>query len=72
MIKKQIQNQLLGMMNNEILIKYSLGRNKYEEYSAKIKEVYKNIFIVETSEGITKSFSYYDIINKTVKIKIIS
>ena len=45
--------------------------NKYEEYEAKIKELYNNVFLVELENNINKeikSFSYNDVITKTIKI----
>ena len=45
-----------------------MGRNKIEKYNVKIKETYKNIFIVETNKTEIKSFTYTDIMTKTIKI----
>ena len=66
-IKKKV-NENIG---NEVIIKYNIGRNRIEKYNVKIKETYKNIFIVETKNKNNieiKSFSYTDIITKTIKI----
>ena len=62
-IKKKLGNNI----GKEVLIKYNLGRNKYEDYKVKIKELYDNIFIVESNLGI-KSFSYSDIMTNTIHI----
>ena len=62
-----VKKDLLEHIGDTISIKYSLGRNKYEEYSAVIKELYDYIFLVDTSYG-TKSFSYIDVVTKTIKI----
>ena len=49
-------------------IKYSLGRNKYERYQVKIKKLYNNVFTVLKDNNEIKSFSYNDVIMKTIKI----
>ena len=62
-IKKKLGNNI----GKEVSIKYNLGRNKYEEYIAVIKELYDYIFIVDSEYGV-KSFSYRDIMTKTILI----
>ena len=62
-IKKKLQKNV----GKYVYIKYNLGRNKYEDYKVKIKELYDNIFIVESNLGI-KSFSYSDIMTNTIHI----
>lgn len=66
-VKEQISNHI----GDEAIIKCNLGRNKFEEYSGKIKESYNHIFLVEIksdSKTILKSFTYSDVITKIVKI----
>lgn len=63
----QIREKLNDYVGEEVVIKYSLGRNKYEKYNVVIKELYENIFIVE-SDNIKKSFSYKDVLTNTIKI----
>ncbi len=63
----KVKLDLLNHLGDIVSIKYNLGRNKYEEYKAKIKELYDYVFIVDTSLG-TKSFSYIDVITKSIKI----
>ena len=63
----KVKKELLEHLGEVVSIKYNLGRNKYEEYEAKIKELYDYIFLVDTDFGI-KSFSYIDVITHTVKI----
>ena len=67
----QIKENLNNHIGKEVVIKYNLGRNKYEKYHVIIKELYNNIFLVElnTNDNIViKSFSYSDVITKTIKI----
>ena len=63
----KVKKELLEHLGDVVSIKYSLGRNKYEEYEAIIKELYDYVFLVEC-DNVVKSFSYIDIITKTIKI----
>lgn len=71
MTLEKIKEDLKNHLGQKVRIKYNLGRNKYEEYEACIKEIYSRVFLVELSENksITKSFSYSDIISKTISLK---
>ena len=62
-----VKKDLLEHLGDIVSIKYSLGRNKYEEYEAIIKELYDYVFLVDTDYG-TKSFTYTDVITKVIKI----
>ena len=64
MIKEKLNNHL----GSKITIKYNLGRNKYEKYDVILKEIYNHVFIVQLDNKIVKSFSYSDVISKTIKI----
>ena len=61
------KKDLLDHLGDVVKVKYSLGRNKYEEYEAKIKELYDYVFLVDTDFG-TKSFTYIDVITKVIRI----
>ena len=63
-----IKDNIKKHIGSDILIKCNLGRNKYENYNVKIIKVYNNVFIVEGKNKDIKSFSYNDIIMKTIKI----
>ena len=63
----KVKMELLEHLGDIVSIKYDLGRNKYEEYEAKIKELYDYIFLVDTDLGV-RSFSYIDVITHTIKI----
>lgn len=70
MTRAQVKEKLHEYIGEDVIIKYNLGRNKYEQYRVKIKELYNNIFLVQTDiDNQIKSFSYNDIITKTIKIK---
>ena len=71
MTLKEIKNKVNNNIGNEVTIRYNIGRNRIEKYNVKIKEAYKNIFIVETSNKNNieiKSFTYTDVMTKTIKI----
>ena len=62
-----VKKEMLEHIGDQVFIKYNLGRNKYEEYKAKIKELYDYVFLVDTDLGV-KSFSYIDVITKVIRI----
>ena len=64
----EIKNELQKHIGKEAIINYNLGRNKFEEYHVIIKKLYDNIFLVEDKIS-TKSFSYNDVITKTIKVR---
>ena len=66
-----VKEELNNHIGQKVTIKYNLGRNKYESYNVRIKELYNYIFLVEMLDNDNskiKSFSYSDIITKTIKI----
>ncbi len=65
---EQIRGKLNNYIGEEVTIKYNLGRNKYEKYKVTIKELYENVFLVELNNNCKKSFTYTDVITKTIKI----
>ena len=62
-----VKREMLEHLGDQVSIKYSLGRNKYEEYEAIIKELYDYVFLVEC-DNVIKSFSYIDVITKVIRI----
>ena len=67
---KEVKKILSYYLNKPITIKYNLGRNKFETYQVVITNLYNYIFITENidNKNVKKSFSYADIITKTIKI----
>ncbi len=68
---EKVKQQLHEHIGDVVTIKYNLGRNKFEKYDVVIKELYNHVFLVEINkENNTeiKSFSYSDVITKTIKI----
>ncbi len=66
---EDIKNYLEPKIGKIITIKYNLGRNKFERYRVVLKKLYKHIFLVELENTYVKSFSYSDVITKTIKIE---
>ena len=64
----EVRSKLNDYVGQKVTIKYNLGRNKYEKYYVTIKELYENVFLVELNNNAKKSFTYTDIITKTIKI----
>lgn len=66
----KIKEDLSNHLGEEVTILYDVGRNKVEEYSAIIKALYNYVFLVEviSSNKEILSFSYSDVITKTIKI----
>ena len=70
MTLQEIKDKVSNNIGNDVVIKCNLGRNKFEKYRARIKETYKNVFIVEINDKRCeiKSFTYTDVMTKTIKI----
>ncbi|MCI8445398.1 MAG: hypothetical protein HFG15_03055 [Bacilli bacterium] len=66
----KVKAELHNHVGDVVTLNYNLGRNKYETYEVIIKQLYNNIFLVQLKDqtSIVKSFSYTDIITKTIKI----
>lgn len=65
---EKIKENLTENLGNKVRVTFNVGRNKIEEFDAIIKETYRFIFIVET-ETENKSFSYSDVLTKTVELQ---
>ena len=65
----KIKNQIVNLKNKKLKIKVNIGRNKYEYYEGKIKDIYQNLFTIETNKGL-KSYTYSDVITKAIIISI--
>lgn len=64
---EKIKENLTENLGNKVRITFNVGRNKIEEFEAVLKETYRFIFVVET-ENENKSFSYSDVLTKTVEL----
>ena len=66
-----IKDELNSHVGDKAVIRCNMGRNKFEKYDVVIKKLYNHIFTVEVNinnSSSLKSFSYSDVINKTIKI----
>ena len=70
MSKTTIIKNLKKHIGDELVIKYNLGRNKYETYRVRLKKLYNHVFIVE-DDNLVRCFSYSDIIMKNIRIYLV-
>ena len=70
MTVERVKEVLKSHLGDSATINYDLGRNKVESYDVRIKELYQHIFLVEmqSDADTLKSFSYSDVITKTIRI----
>ena len=71
MTVSQVKMDLCEHLGKNAIIKYNLGRNKYEKYNVIIKELYDYVFLVECNNSNNteiKSFTYSDVITKVIRI----
>ncbi len=62
-----IRDSIHHNVGNQIEVIHNEGRNKISCYHGRVVEVYRNIFIVLDKNN-KRSFSYHDILTKTVTI----
>lgn len=67
---KNIKNYLRTKIGYNIIVIYYGSRNKKEAYKGVLYKLYGNIFTIKLTSGEIKSFSYIDILTKTVQICI--
>jgi len=65
----KIKKDIFDNIGNEVEVIYKGSRNKIENYTGVITEVYSSLFIVKLSNGLKKSFSYVDLLTGVVGIK---
>ncbi len=65
----KIKNQIIKLRDKRLKVKINIGRNKHEYYDGYIKEIYPNLFTIETSKGI-KSFTYSDVVTKVIILSV--
>ena len=65
---EKIKHQILDLKGKEVSLLVNLGRNKEETYVGTIENVYPKLFTVKV-DNIIKSFSYSDVLTKTIVIK---
>ena len=63
-----IRNSISKEQNIVHLFIYKGIRGQNEKFLGRIVKIYPRIFIIETNEGVIKSFSYSDFIIKNLKM----
>ena len=66
----QIKGYLLSKTGSRIVVLYYGSRNRCEKYDGFLVRVYNNIFTIRVKTNEIKSFSYIDILTKTIQIYI--
>jgi uncharacterized protein Veg len=71
MNKNKIIEEIKKYEGKLISFKYNGVRNQIEEFRGTIEEIYNSVFIIRLNDKKTlKSFTYSDVINKTLQIFI--
>ena len=65
---KDIKRYMLSKIGAKIIIIYYGSRNRKERYIGVLDRIYFNVFTVRLINGDIKSFSYSDILTKTIQI----
>ena len=66
-VKTDIQEKI----GQKIIVRGTLGRNKYYEKEAVIEKTYPNLFIVKYKEDERNvTYSYTDVLTKTVEVQV--
>ena len=65
---EKIKKKINRSMGKDVKIICRGSRNKREEYVGKIDASYNYIFTIKSDDNSTKSFSYCDVLTKTVQI----
>ena len=67
---KLIKQYLSTKIGNKIVVVYYGSRNRKERYEGILCMLYHNIFTLKLVTGEIKSFSYIDILTKTIQIYV--
>ena len=67
---KNIKRYLSAKIGSNVVIIYYGSRNRKELYRGILCKLYGNIFTVKLFTGEIKSFSYIDVLTKTIQICI--
>lgn len=70
LVIEKIKENMEGHIGEEVKIVFNGGRNRIEEYSAIITQMYNFIFVVKLKNEVNevKSFTYSDILTQTIEI----
>ena len=62
---ENVKNGIEELIGKKAIIKYNLGRNKYEIFEGIISETYPALFTISNGNE-TKAFCYSDILTQTL------
>ena len=66
-----LKTNIFEMIGQKIIVKGTLGRNKFFEKEATIEKAYPNIFTIKYDEGARNAtYSYTDILTRTVEVQV--
>lgn len=67
-----LKTDILEKIGQKIIVKGTLGRNKFFEKEATIEKVYPNIFTVKYDEGERNAtYSYTDVLTRAVEVRVL-
>ena len=68
-----LKSNILDKIGQKIIVKGSLGRNRFFEKEATIEKAYPNIFTIKYLEGERNAtYSYTDILTRTVEVDVLT
>ena len=67
---KTVKNYLKTKVGSNVLIVYYGSRNRKEKFNGVLYKLFSYIFTIKLYNGEVKSFSYSDILTKTIQICI--
>lgn len=67
---RNIKNYLKTKIGSNIVIVYYGSRNRKEKFNGVLYKLYNNIFVIKLYNGEIKSFSYVDVLTKTIHMCI--
>lgn len=66
-----LKTDILDKIGQKIIVKGSLGRNRFFEKEATIEKAYPNIFTIRYIDGARNAtYSYTDILTRTVEVDV--
>ncbi len=66
----QIKRYLMSKKGECVKIIYHGSRNRKERYNGILYKLYNNVFTIKLSTGEIKTFSYSDVLIKTVQLSL--
>lgn len=67
---RYIKQYMLSKVGSRIVVLYYGSRNRKGRYEGILDKIYYNVFTIRLINGEVKSFSYSDILTKTIQIYI--